>query len=95
MPSLSPLYSLVWILLDTSTRQSRHTREFRHLLQNKFALGRENAQHVQILLQNYRVELLPNFSNNFLQLAATLIAARQGRVVGGKTRNIALQPILQ
>ena len=44
---------------------------------------------------NERVELLSNFSNNFPQPTTTLIAARQGRVVGGKTRNIALQPILQ
>ena len=26
--------------LDKITRESRHTRELRHLLQNKFALGR-------------------------------------------------------
>ena len=34
--------------LDNIRRESRRTRELRHLLQNKFALGWKNAQHVQI-----------------------------------------------
>ena len=33
------------------TQEPRHTRELRLLLQDKFALGRYNAQHVQTLLQ--------------------------------------------
>ena len=28
-----------------------HTQELRHLLQNEFAVGRLNVQHVQILLK--------------------------------------------
>ena len=67
-------------LLDKSTHESRHTRESRNLLQNKFALGWLNVQHVQILLQ--KVELLPSFCNNFSQLAT-------GLNVAGKTQNIA------
>ena len=35
---VSCVYTDFW--LDEITRESRHTRELRHLLQNKFALGR-------------------------------------------------------
>jgi len=42
--------------LDKMTWESRHTRELRHLLHNKFAKDRKKVQHVQILLP--KVELL-------------------------------------
>ena len=46
-----------------------------HLLQNKFALDRQNAQHVRILLQ--KVQLLSTFCNNFSQPTTTSFVARQ------------------
>ena len=50
--------------LDNIRRESRRTRELRHLLQNKFALGWKNAQHVQI----FSVSTFYNkFSHNGLQ----------------------------
>ena len=51
---------------------------------NKFALGRWNTQHVQILMQK---GVLSTFCNN-------LICCKQpGWFVGGKTRNIAIQVV--
>ena len=47
-------------------KESYHIQELRHLLQNKFSFGQENAQDVQILSQ--KLELLSTFCNNFLQL---------------------------
>ena len=61
------------------------TLEWRHLLQNKFALGRQNEQNVQILLQ--QLELLSTFCNNFSQPPTTWF-------VCAKTRNIAFQHVL-
>ena len=50
--------------LDTITRKSRHTRDLRHLLQNKFDKSQLDVQHVQILLQK-QIELFSTFCNNF------------------------------
>ena len=65
------------IWLDKITRESRHTRElYSSLLQNKFSLGRQNAPHVQMLLQ--KVELLPTLCNKFSQPVATWFVAETG-----------------
>ena len=55
--------------LDKFTRKSRHTQDLRHLLQNKFALGRQNIQHVKILFQT--AELLLPFCNKVSQPSTT------------------------
>ena len=44
--------------LDKIRRESRHTQELLHLLQNKFASGQSNAQHVLVLLQKVEPDLL-------------------------------------
>ena len=56
--------------LDNIRRESRRTRELRHLLQNKFALGWKNAQHVQIFS-------VSTFYNKFSQPAIAWFVARQ------------------
>ena len=74
-----------WLYLKLRGIESSHTLEWRHLLQNKFALGRQNEQHVQILLQ--QLELLSTFCNNFSQPPTTWF-------VCAKTRNITFQHVL-
>ena len=61
--------------LDKITRDSHYTRELRHFLQIKFALRRQNVQHVQSLLE--KVELLATFCNHFSQLAASWFGVGQ------------------
>ena len=56
--------------LDNIRRESRCTRELRHLLQNKFALGWKNAQHVQIFS-------FSTFYYKFSRPATTWFVARQ------------------
>ena len=74
-------------------RDSRHTRELRHLLQNKFALGKKTRNIIQIVLQ--RLVLLSTFCNNFSLHAATYFVARRVLFVDGKTLNVAIQLVLQ
>ena len=72
--------------LDEITRESRHTRELRHLLQNKFVLGRWNTQHVQIFLQKEKTTLF------FMQQP---VCSKRSWFVGGKTCKAAIHLILQ
>ena len=81
-----------WLYLKLRGIESSHTLEWRHLLQNKFALGRQSEQHVQNLLQ--QVELLSTFCNNFSQPATTWFVVRQFWFVCAKTCNIAFQHVL-
>ena len=61
--------------LDKVARESRHTREFGHLLQNKFALKpvkRATCTYSAVKIENF----LPS-ATNFSQPAATWIVFRQ------------------
>ena len=78
--------------LDTITRKSRHTRDLRQLLQNKFDKSQWDVQHVQILLQK-QIELawtILYFLQQLCFLATTWFFARQVWSVGGKMRNITM-----
>ena len=78
--------------LDTITRKSRHTRDLRQLLQNKFDKSQWDVQHVQILLQK-QIELawtILYFLQQLCFLATTWFFARQVWSVGGKMGNITM-----
>ena len=79
-----------WLLIGENSRVSCHTWGFGHLLENKFALGWWNGQHVQILLQ---YSLLSG--TNFFATDNNLNCCQTGLNVASKVRNIAIQPTLQ
>ena len=65
-----------WLLIGENSRVSCHTWGFGHLLENKFALGWWNGQHVPILLQK-RTAILYFPQQIFWQPTTTWIVARQ------------------
>ena len=78
---------------ETITRESRYTRELRHLLQNKFSLGPLNRATSTDLVAKSRTTLY--FLQRFATAATGWFAARQVSLLGGKTRNIPFQLVLQ
>ena len=74
--------------LDKITRDSRHTGELRHLLQNRFASAGKKC-NMYTLLKNK--ELLSTFCQNFSELEITSYVAREVRFLGGNMSNIAFQ----
>ena len=70
---------------------TRHTRELRHLLRNQFPLGRYNTHLVEMLLHKVKVSFLQQFFATW----NNLICRETGLNIGGKTRNIAFQLVLQ